>query len=51
MSGLQKGDLIVGINRSAVKDLKSLKEQLKDQEGAVALKILRGKSLLYLVLR
>lgn len=51
MSGLQKGDVIVGINRSAVKDLKSLKEQLKDQEGAVALKILRGKSLLYLVLR
>lgn len=51
MSGLQKGDLIVGINRTAVKDLKSLKELLKDQEGAVALKIVRGKSMLYLVLR
>lgn len=51
MSGLQKGDVIVGINRSAVKDLKSLKAQLKDQEGAVALKILRNKSMLYLVLR
>ncbi len=51
MSGLQKGDVIVGVNRTGVKNLKALKEQLKDQEGAVALKILRDKSLLYLVLR
>ncbi|MCL1090726.1 Do family serine endopeptidase DegQ [Shewanella profunda] len=51
MSGLQKGDIIVGINRTAIKDLKTLKAQLKDQEGAVALKILRDKSMLYLVLR
>lgn len=50
-SGLQKGDIIVGVNRAKVKDLKSLKEILKDQEGAVALKILRGKNMLYLVLR
>lgn len=51
MSGLQKGDIIVGINRTATKDLKALKAHLKDQEGAVALKILRDKSMLYLVLR
>lgn len=51
MSGLQKGDIIVGINRTAIKDLKALKAHLKDQEGAVALKILRDKSMLYLVLR
>ncbi|MDT3296398.1 MULTISPECIES: Do family serine endopeptidase DegQ [unclassified Shewanella] len=51
MSGLQKGDVIVGINRTAIKDLKTLKAQLKDQEGAVALKIMRDKSMLYLVLR
>lgn len=51
MSGLQKGDIIVGLNRTKIKDLKSLKAQLKDQEGAVALKILRDKSMLYLVLR
>ena len=51
MSGLQKGDVIVGINRTTIKDLKTLKAQLKDQEGAVALKIMRDKSMLYLVLR
>ncbi|MGL4939695.1 MAG: Do family serine endopeptidase DegQ, partial [Shewanella sp.] len=51
MSGLQKGDVIVGINRTAIKDLKTLKAQLKDQEGAVALKIMRDKNMLYLVLR
>ncbi|NMH65269.1 Do family serine endopeptidase DegQ [Shewanella salipaludis] len=51
LSGLQKGDLIVGVNRTKIKDLKSLKAELKDQEGAVALKLIRGKSQLYLVLR
>ncbi|AQS40262.1 peptidase Do [Shewanella psychrophila] len=50
-SGLQKGDLIVGVNRSPIKDLKSLKTKLVDQQGAVALKIKRDKSSLYLVLR
>jgi len=50
-SGLQKGDVIVGVNRSSIDDLKSLKAKLKDQQGAVALKIKRGKSNLYLVLR
>ncbi len=50
-SGLQKGDVIVGVNRSSIDDLKSLKATLKDQQGTVALKIKRGKSNLYLVLR
>ncbi|QSX36696.1 Do family serine endopeptidase DegQ [Shewanella sedimentimangrovi] len=51
LSGLQKGDLIVGVNRSPVKDLKQLRERLKEQDGAAALKILRGRTQLYLVLR
>ncbi|BAJ00401.1 Do family serine endopeptidase DegQ [Shewanella violacea] len=50
-SGLQKGDLIVGVNRSQIKNLKSLKAKLADQQGTVALKIKRDKSNLYLVLR
>ncbi|WP_299790830.1 Do family serine endopeptidase DegQ [uncultured Shewanella sp.] len=50
-SGLQKGDIIVGVNRSSIDDLKSLKAALKEQQGAVALKLKRGKSSLYLVLR
>ncbi|MFQ6371583.1 DegQ family serine endoprotease [Shewanella sp. YIC-542] len=51
MSGLQKDDLIVGVNRSRIDSLKALKAALKDREGGVALKIRRGNSLLYLVLR
>ncbi|MPY25127.1 Do family serine endopeptidase DegQ [Shewanella sp. YLB-07] len=50
-SGLQKGDLIVGVNRSPIKNIKSLKAKLADQQGDVALKIKRDKSSLYLVLR
>ncbi|GIU38802.1 serine endoprotease DegQ [Shewanella colwelliana] len=50
-SGLQKGDIIVGVNRTRIDDLKELKAELKEQQGAVALKILRGKTSLYLVLR
>jgi Do/DeqQ family serine protease len=51
MNGLKKGDVIVGINRDRISDLKTLKEQLKDPKGSVALKILRDGSLLYLILR
>ena len=51
LSGLRKGDIIVGVNRTPVKDLKALKEQLKEQDGAAALKVMRGKSMRYLVLR
>ncbi|MBR9727637.1 Do family serine endopeptidase [Shewanella intestini] len=50
-SGLAKGDIITGINRKNIKDLKTLKSVLKGSEGAVALKIKRGKTALYLVLR
>lgn len=51
MSGLKKGDMIVGINRTNITDLKTLKAKLKDQQGGVALKILRDNNLLYLILR
>ena len=51
MSGVQKGDLIVGLNRSKISSLKVLKETLKETQSSVALKILRDNNLLYLVLR
>jgi S1-C subfamily serine protease len=51
MSGLQKGDFIVGINRTPIKDLKTFKALLEKQQGSVALKILRDNNLSYLVLR
>ncbi|ACA88481.1 Do family serine endopeptidase DegQ [Shewanella woodyi] len=50
-SGLRKGDVIVGVNRSSIDDLNSLKAKLKEQQGTVALKIQRGHSSLFLVLR
>lgn len=50
-SGLLKGDIIVGINRTRIDDLKALKAELKDVSGVVALKILRDGNSLYLVLR
>ncbi|MCG9712475.1 Do family serine endopeptidase DegQ [Shewanella insulae] len=50
-SGLLKGDIIVGVNRTRIEDLKELKAELKEQHGAVALKLLRGSNSLYLVLR
>ncbi|MCL1077448.1 DegQ family serine endoprotease [Parashewanella spongiae] len=50
-SQLQKGDIIIGVNRDRIRTLKSLRKILKNKEGAVALKILRGKTHLFLVLR
>ncbi|GGI79471.1 Do family serine endopeptidase DegQ [Shewanella gelidii] len=50
-NGLLEGDIIVGVNRTKVKNLKTLKKILKDQSGTAALKIRRGESQLYLVLR
>lgn len=50
-SGLIKGDIIVGVNRSKVKNLKSLKSVLEDQKGSVALKIQRDNTSIYLILR
>ncbi|MCL1040169.1 Do family serine endopeptidase DegQ [Shewanella marisflavi] len=50
-SGLLKGDIIVGVNRTRIENLKELKAELKEQNGAVALKLLRGNNSLYLVLR
>ncbi|MCL1093059.1 DegQ family serine endoprotease [Shewanella kaireitica] len=50
-SGLIKGDVIVGVNRSKVKNLKSLKSVLEDQKGSVALKIQRDNTSIYLILR
>ncbi|WP_445946260.1 DegQ family serine endoprotease [Shewanella sp.] len=51
MNGLKKGDVIVGINRDRITNLKNLKAHLNDPKGTVALKILRNGSLLYLILR
>ena len=50
-SGLIKGDIIVAVNRTKVKNFKALKSALEDQKGSVALKIKRDNTSLYLILR
>ncbi|PKH55506.1 serine endoprotease DegQ [Shewanella sp. Choline-02u-19] len=50
-SGLIKGDVIVGVNRTKVKNLKSLKSVFEEQKGSVALKIQRDNTSIYLILR
>ncbi len=50
-AGLLKGDLIIGVNRVPVKDLKELRELLEEKGGVKALNIQREGSSLFLILR
>ncbi|MFT5161521.1 MAG: Do/DeqQ family serine protease, partial [Alteromonadaceae bacterium] len=49
--GLEKDDVIVGVNRKAVTDITSLRSILSDAKGVIALSIRRGRTSLYLLLR
>lgn len=49
-SGLQAGDIVIGVNRHNVFDLKSLQRALKKNDKSVLLKIKRSGSVLYIVL-
>jgi serine protease Do/serine protease DegQ len=49
--GLQKGDVISGINRTRIKTIGELRSYLKDNKGVFALNIVRGSSTLYLMIR
>ncbi|MBV7316169.1 DegQ family serine endoprotease [Shewanella sp. NIFS-20-20] len=51
MSGLQSGDIIIGVNRGKVDNLKQLQQAMSNAIGTTALKIVRDKNALYLVLR
>lgn len=51
MSGFEKGDIIIGVNRTKVSDLKSLRQLLKDNDNATALKVLRDNIVLYQILQ
>ena len=50
-SGLEKGDIIIGVNRQRVKDLAELRKIIEAKPGVIALNIQRGNASLYLVLR
>lgn len=49
--GLQKGDLILGVNRKKVDNLAALRTLLDGVDGVVALNVLRGETELYLMMR
>ncbi|KXI23251.1 Do family serine endopeptidase [Photobacterium sanguinicancri] len=49
--GLEKGDIIIGLNRSPIKNLGELRKALEDQPNVLALEIQRDEAVLYLVIR
>jgi len=50
-AGLKEGDIIVGVNRVRVTNMKELRSVLEQQPQLLALNIKRGDSSLYLILR
>ncbi|ART82866.1 serine endoprotease DegQ [Oceanisphaera profunda] len=51
MSGLEKGDVIIGVNRKRIKNIAQLRKIIEAKPDVIALNIQRGNSSLYLVLR
>ena len=49
--GIEKGDIIVGVNRQSVETVADLNKILSKSKGAQAIKILRGNMNLYIILR
>ena len=49
--GLQRGDIISGINRTRIKTIGELRSYLKDNKGVYALNVVRGNSTLFLMIR
>jgi serine protease DegQ len=50
-AGLQKGDVIIGVNRTRIATLQELQAAMKNHSDILALNIRRGNATLYLVLR
>ncbi|PSJ46698.1 serine endoprotease DegQ [Zobellella endophytica] len=51
MSGLEQGDIIIGVNRQRVRTLNDLRQIIQSKPEVMALNIQRGNSSIYLVLR
>lgn len=49
--GLQKDDVIIGVNRQRVEDITTLRKVLAAKPPVMALNIVRGTETLYLLLR
>ncbi len=50
-SGLLKGDIIIGLNRTTINNLGQLRKALAHPPKVVALEIQRGRNVLYLIVR
>ncbi|ART80823.1 Do family serine endopeptidase [Oceanisphaera avium] len=50
-SGLEKNDVIIGVNRKRITDLNDLRKIIEAKPEVIALNIQRGQSSIYLVLR
>ena len=49
--GLQKGDVIIGINRQRVESITALRKVLAAKPPVMALNIVRGGETIYLLMR
>ncbi|KAA8999245.1 serine endoprotease DegQ [Affinibrenneria salicis] len=49
--GLQKGDIIIGVNRERVENITQLRKLLESKPSVLALNIVRGDDTIYLLLR
>jgi serine protease DegQ len=49
--GLQKGDVIIGVNRQRVENINALRKLLEAKPPVMALNIVRGDENIYLLLR
>ncbi|NRA60555.1 MAG: Do family serine endopeptidase [Psychrobium sp.] len=50
LSGLRKGDMIIGIDRTSIRTIQALRTYVKNSEGASAIRVKRGNRILFLIL-
>ncbi len=49
--GLQKGDIILGLNRQPIRNLGELRKALEQDPNVLALEVKRSDNILYLIIR
>lgn len=49
--GLQKGDIIIGVNRERIENITQLRKIIESKPGVLALNVVRGEETIYLLLR
>ena len=49
--GLEKNDVIIGVNRKKIEDVGDLRNALEAQSNVFALQVVRGSTVLYLMIR